>query len=290
MLDKATQKKSLIDVYPEWILNGIFKQLENYNVPWKEFVDGNTLDLDYYGNRSGAKVISPLVEKLLVDGVLSTERQAMIAQLCYQKYGFNWTKAWDAFMQEYDPLQNYKLTKTEDEEYTIDNTVNKTDNRTMNDSGTIGTSNTGTVNVADTGSSEESSSNEYNSNTKNDVYGFDSVDGVPESKSNTTQNNSSSGNASSTSNSLTTDNRKSDTVRDLEVTENKTGSETGQKTKDGSKTTEESGLIGNISYQNMLENELRVRFDWKIFDLIFRDVDKILTINIFIDNIYNKER
>lgn len=97
----------LTDVYSDWLTNGVFKQLEAYDVPWKEDVSGEVLDLDYFGNHSGAKLVSPLVHKLLTENGLSIANQAKLAALIFYKYGHAWTRAWDALMKtDYDPLEN----------------------------------------------------------------------------------------------------------------------------------------------------------------------------------------
>lgn len=80
---------------------------ENYNVPWKDSVDGTILDLDYYGNHSGNKIISPLVEQLIDSTGLSEENMNKLAQLIYSKYGYNWSKLWEATQLEYNPIHNY---------------------------------------------------------------------------------------------------------------------------------------------------------------------------------------
>ena len=61
----------LNDVFKDWLTHGIISHLTlNFNVPWKNSVDGSILDLEYHGNRSGNKIISPLVEKLITkDGI-----------------------------------------------------------------------------------------------------------------------------------------------------------------------------------------------------------------------------
>ena len=80
---------------------------ENYNVPWKDKVDGTILDLDYYGNHSGNKIISPLVEQLIDNTGLSDGNMNKLAQLIFSKYGYNWSKLWEATQLEYNPIHNY---------------------------------------------------------------------------------------------------------------------------------------------------------------------------------------
>ena len=80
----------------------------NFDVPWKGTVEGSDLDLDYYSNHSGNKIISNLVEILQDDeGVVSDANLLKIATIAYNKYGASWDRAFSAFSQEYNPLHNY---------------------------------------------------------------------------------------------------------------------------------------------------------------------------------------
>ena len=55
---------------------GIFQQIKDngYNAPWDSMIDASTLDLEYIGNRSGMKPISPLVFKMLESDTLSAAK------------------------------------------------------------------------------------------------------------------------------------------------------------------------------------------------------------------------
>lgn len=276
------KQKVLTDVYPDWLTNGIFKQLEAYDVPWKSYVDGNTLDLDYYGNRSGEKIVSSLIDKLLEDDVLSVEKQSKIASLIWYKYGHAWTRAWTAIMEDYEPLYNYKMHKEETEDRTLKIDNSRDINKTLSDTGTIDKKNTGTVGTVGSDTLSHETTNEYSSNTDNDIYGFNSATASNADKSTTTKNNSSTANDTSNSNSTVTDNRDELTTKDLTTTDVTSDVEDNTHKTDAVMTTDTVGNIGVTTSQQMLESELKLRFDYSIFDLIFKDVDKILTINIFL--------
>lgn len=80
----------------------------NFDVPWKGTVEGSDLDLDYYSNHSGNKIISNLVEILQDEqGVVSDTNLLKIATIAYNKYGASWDRAFLAFSEEYNPLHNY---------------------------------------------------------------------------------------------------------------------------------------------------------------------------------------
>lgn len=148
---------------------GIVKELtDNFDVPWKEAItDGQSIDDDYYGNHSGDKPVSPLVEKLLDNGVLSNTNRRRLANTLFKKYNDTWSRAWLALQEEYDPLHNYEgtehhkeVTENESEKHNTGTETNQgTNTGTVQDSGSDTgtqrtlTSNTGTVEVegSDTG-------------------------------------------------------------------------------------------------------------------------------------------
>ena len=59
----------LIEAFPKWKENkGIFEYFPD--PPWKDVISSVELNLEYFGNISGSKGISPLVSKMLTDGIL----------------------------------------------------------------------------------------------------------------------------------------------------------------------------------------------------------------------------
>ena len=76
-------RKSLISVFPDNFINeGIFTKLDELNVPWKNNVSKESLNIDYYGNRSGGKNISLMLERILVNrDKLSNEEINIIAKM-----------------------------------------------------------------------------------------------------------------------------------------------------------------------------------------------------------------
>lgn len=99
----------------------------NFNVPWADSVDGQTLDDDYYGNRSGSKYISPLADKFLTDGKLDASKTRRLANIVFSKYGEAWARSWAALLEEYAPLDNYNMIEEETpSEYTRTTTPAKT--------------------------------------------------------------------------------------------------------------------------------------------------------------------
>ena len=220
--------KLTLGLCSDWLLGGkgIMNVLTtNFNVPWKNSIDGTILDLDYYGNRSGNKVVSPLVEKLVTEEGLSDAAMLRLATLIYNKYGEGWERTALALAEEYNPIHNYDGTETSEDTETItgsrENSVTRGESTT--NTGTVGVSatrqNTGTQTNAQTGTDtttetlnntetithgksisdtithgKTNNSVEYGKkSTENKVYGFNSNSAVNSSESDETVGGNSAG-------------------------------------------------------------------------------------------------
>lgn len=106
------------DVFDDWITgDGIFTDLNEFDVPWKtgEETDADlikNLNMAYHGSHSGDKNISPIVHKFLTSE--DTETRAKLAGIIYTMFGDKWSKLWDAFSVEYNPIENYSMTEHEE--------------------------------------------------------------------------------------------------------------------------------------------------------------------------------
>lgn len=98
----------LIEAFPEWKANkGIFEYFPD--PPWKDAISSVELNLEYFGNISGSKGISPLVSKMLTDGILEDSSRQALALLISSKFKVNWTRLWNAEIAVYDPVHNYDM-------------------------------------------------------------------------------------------------------------------------------------------------------------------------------------
>lgn len=141
----------LIGVFSDWMENGIFHSLDSFNVPWKNEDISDILDIEYFGNISGSKTISPLVRKLLgSSSVLSSDQVSQLARIIYNMNGANWAREYATLNIEYNPINNYDMTETYTEN--VGNSEEKT--------------NTGTQGVVESGSNQSG------------VYGFNSSNSV----------------------------------------------------------------------------------------------------------------
>lgn len=95
--------------------DGIFSYLSRLPTkpPWDE--SSQFLDLQYHKNHSGGKIISPLVDTLLIGGVLTSEDKMILASTVYGIYGKNWVRLWNAITADYNPISNYDMTETFEE-------------------------------------------------------------------------------------------------------------------------------------------------------------------------------
>lgn len=125
------KKPNLITITNNAYIDGIFVDLSALSAPWSAVIDGTVLNMEYYGNHSGRKIISPLVESLLSEDstTLSAQNQRQLAQLAMAKYGKNWERLYDTLSLEYNPINNYDMKETEEELGTNTGTVS-TDNAT----------------------------------------------------------------------------------------------------------------------------------------------------------------
>lgn len=106
----------LIDHFASWMTGGgIFATLTG--VPWEddETVDKIALDIEYFGNHSGLKESSPLVEKMTDwpdDEQLSSLEIGRLQQIIINKFSVSWRKIWDVLIVDYNPIENYNMTET----------------------------------------------------------------------------------------------------------------------------------------------------------------------------------
>ena len=106
-------KPILTDLYQKWMSDGeLFTMMGVRHVtPWAEETDGKVLDLEYFGNRSGSKIVAPLLEKMLTEEGLSDESKQNIVDLIWIRFGRNWAKLWETLTVEYNPIENYRMTE-----------------------------------------------------------------------------------------------------------------------------------------------------------------------------------
>ena len=86
---------TLREVYPNWMANeGVFDKLTE--APW--YVEGidSLMNLEYFGNHSGQKVVAPLVRALLEDGELTDSSRESLAKVISARFMSKWNAIWEA--------------------------------------------------------------------------------------------------------------------------------------------------------------------------------------------------
>ena len=230
---------NLNDVFPDGITGeGIFYALNNYDVPWKNSISSLALDLEYYGNVSGGKTISPLLRRLLVNGVITESVALKLANSLYSMNGLRWGKLWDTYNLEYNPIQNYNMTEVMSDDDTV-----TTYGRTHSKTGT------------------EIDDRTRTDDNKDSVYGFNSNNASDSEESDRTIND------------------------DNTHTYNVSDTDTGSDRQSHSYELTRSGNIGVTTSQQMIESE-RSLWMWRYFyDVVFPDIDKMLTISVYSDDV-----
>lgn len=261
-----SKKIRLNDVFPNWKTSGIFSALQAENVPWQGDSISLPLNLEYHGNVSGKKLISPLLYAFLSDGELPAEDVSTIAHAVFIMFGLNWSKQWATRLAEYNPIENYSMLEQMTDDETVDvygKTVTRTDNLQHTKTGTETT----------TPNTTETTTPNLQTTEDNKVFGFNSSVGVD-----------SDGSVSSATGTNTVQVTGTETLQ-----HNTTDAETGtQQHVDGGSDTHtrnytlrRSGNIGVTTSQQMLQSE-RDLWKWNFFrDVVFPDIDSVLTLGIY---------
>lgn len=262
-----TERKRLNDLFPAWFNNvGIFAALESLNVPWKGLGKSLCLDMEYHGNISGDKIISPFLYKYSKGNELTNVQRDVVARTIFNLYDTTWRKQWDTLSLTYDPIENYSMI----EKMTDDSTVTeygKQHTRTDN------LSHTKTGTETDTPNLTETQTPDLTTGTDSAVHGFNSSVAVPTDK----QTQTSTGTNTITQTGTNTHN--------YNTTDTDSGTQTdgdsGKDTQTRNYTLTRSGNIGVTTSQQMLESE-RALWMWNFFyDVVFPDIDRVLTIQIY---------
>lgn len=267
LCNEQKKSKRLNDIFPGWLTgSGIFATLQTFPVPWKDENISLALDIEYHGNVSGEKLISPLVEKIIYGEVLTDTEKTMLATSILAIHGVSWGKQWKTLSFEYNPIENYSMTEEMTNDETIDaygKTRTLTDNFTHTKTGTE-------TRIPDL---TDKTTPNLTTIIDSSVYGFNSPTAIPtdEQSQNSTGTNTDTHTGTDTNEYDTTD------------TDTGTQSETdgGQDTHTRNYKLTRSGNMGVTTSQQMIESE-RSLWIWNFFrDVVFPDIDRVLTIQIY---------
>ena len=296
--------KKINDVFPNWITSGIFKNMSTlsatYLPPFFSKVASGPLDMIYHGSRSGGKYISPMLVRLLDnDGTLPAAKLTSLCTAIAALYQEKWAKEWEAYDNvEYDPLKNYDMTEVMTNDQTV-TAYGKTNTRTNNLSHAKTGTETDTKNLQDqrtnnlahgkTGTETETTTPNLTTTEAKNVYGFNSTDPTPSESISTTATGSSTVlttyNTSETDTGTQTDAHTGTDATTYNVTDADTGTQTDAATGSDTETRNyeltRQGNIGVTTSQQMLQSE-RDLWLWNYFnEVVFPDVDKVLTLSVY---------
>ena len=231
------------ELYPQTLSDGIglISTLSSLEVPW---ADMNIPAIErMYGVRSGFKTI--------VDSFIEVPAE-LRASVLFAMFNEKWTKLWNIYKLEYNPLSAYKVVETGEnsvEKQSSDvHEYGKTQNEVSDDTGT----------VTDASTSESS--------TNAGLYGFNSNTSVPSDTSA----------ASSSENSTET--------RDLNITRTRTDGGSDPIDREDREVVEHNitkeGNIGYSTPQKLLREEFEL---WAVpfFQKVFEDIDSFITIMVY---------
>ena len=133
-------RQRINDAFATWYSGGgIFAALQDLSVPWASLGIADELDLEYHGNVSGEKIVSPLVRKLQTGDALSSEEIAELASIIASINAVSWSKEYATLSAQYQPVENYDMTETMTNDQTATvygHSTTRTDNLTHAKTGT----------------------------------------------------------------------------------------------------------------------------------------------------------
>lgn len=278
-----TNRQTINDTMPNWLLgSGIFNALDNYDVPWRVADIANELDMEYHGNISGDKYISPLVRKMKAGDTLTDAEMKSLAGVIYTLYKDNWDKEWETMNLQYNPIENYNMVEKMSDDITTDEygrTHTRTDNTTHAKTGTE----TESRNLTDrnTPNVTELTTPNLTDTSNNSVYGFNSSNASPTGTSTNAQTGTNTVTRSGTD---TTTHTGSDTMTH-NTTDRNTGTvtdaDTGTDTHTRNYKLTRSGNIGVTTSQQMIQSQ-RDLYMWNLFyNVVFPDIDRVLTLSVY---------
>lgn len=282
--------KVTLGICSDWLNGkGILTCLtNNFDVPWKNVIDGQILDDDYYGNRSGNKIIAPLVEKFIDEDGLPDAKMLRLARVIYAKYGDNWHRSYEALAEEYNPIWNVDGVETIE----VDGGKRKktfTKGKQQNDE-TLGAysetlNKNGVTDItSDKAHTDEIVNGAKNKTTKSQIEGFNSSDFSDANKEIVDETQVTDQNKYGLHETDTTlGERKNEysTKDNMYVDGQRIDFDEDDAYKDVT-TNRRNGNIGVTSTQNLLTQEMEFRLAYSLMDtIVFPDIDKVMCLNIF---------
>lgn len=263
--------------------DGIFTYLNEFDVPWKNAVDFDLLDLDYH-SKHGTKVVSKTITSLITPDGLSRDNKTKLAKLLYKKNKAKWDQLWTSIglFDGVDPLDNTNWTETRTlghqgsdsrsqsigAKETTYNKGSQTNSETIGQS-TLTEGQQSNITGQQTISMEEKKS-AFNSTN------YSPLDQKTEELGQRTDTLGEKVNTDSGRSNSTTEGQRSDSTTEGA----QSNSETGTNNFTDTETTNRHGNIG-VTTTGQLIRDFRTTVNWQFFDIIYKDIDEMLVIEIY---------
>lgn len=261
-LEQGEHEPVISEVFENWKLGqGIFdKIMSTAEMPWKddENVTAFLLDIEYFGNRSGAKFCSPLVKYYIDEnGVIPNLSREILAKVIVAKYLIPWSRLWLTNEVAYSPINNYDMSETRN--------LKKSD--TEGELAIENQQHTGTDTLQH--GKTETTTHGKGIEEMTYRYGLNTGDTPPPSDK-YTSNESGTTSVTNTGSDVDTKNLQDSSL----VNRSKAGAGVEEET------THRIGNIGVTTNQKLITEE-RNLWMWNFFDQVFKDIDRELTLAIF---------
>ena len=271
---------------------GIFTALNEFNVPWKDKNIASLLDTEFY-TTFGNRETSPLVDYLIGNKAqLSTDDTQKLASMIYNKFSDNWNRIDLAFSKEYNPIWNKDGTETTTTENSAKTTTyekgNQTNKTTKGEQ--INTQGYGEGETTETqgGTNTTNTYGQDKTTTENKTAAFNSSTYQDDTQETETKAEKTDTIATDAVTNKTTEKAKTDTLTEGQREDTYTDGARTDTTNEGANTQTTTytfgGNIGVTMTQEMLTAEFDMREKYNFFDIIFRNVDSILSCGYYLQD------
>lgn len=251
-----------------------------------EFITDPTSLNILYLERSGEKWTSAMPLALSNQEPAGTDVKKQLANILNTKYKDKWLKLYEALTAEYDVLNDYYFK----EDRNLNNSLkgNHSDTNSGNSLSTDGVESSDESHQSGSATKVSSQTHTGKSNGKETnlneqaVYAYDSADANPAKKANAEGSSESSDESEDTGN--INDNSKQDITGKAKSERTITANDSRTISGDNAQTVDETEGITRIGRNgipaDLIEAEIRLRIK-NIYDIMFRDMDSVLTLRIY---------
>lgn len=266
-----------------------------HQAPWSDSAFDAALFNAYFAERSNNKIAAPIIlywrQHYNVAGAY-LERPAIreMADYLWAMYGRRWTRMWEVYQYEYNPGENYDMLERMTNDTTVDQygkTVTRTDNlqHSRNATRTDNLQHAKTGTETTTPNTTETTTPNLHTSEGSKIFGFDSAQGSDFGSTDSTATGTNTVQRTGTEtlqhNVTDADTGTQQTTEGGSDTGTQTHAETGSDSHTRNYQLTRSGNIGVTTTQQMLQSDIDL-WVWNYFEnVVFADMDKVLTIAIY---------